>query len=172
LKGKLEIVTNVVVIVLALTIGFVFVKDRFFGPALGSSDIKAGDRLAGPKGLDWNAHDRTLLMVLRKGCHYCEDSVPFYQRLVDKRKHDAADLAIVALFPDDAETARTVTKSESLDVETLGGVPLQTLRVSGTPALILVDRSGIVLNTWVGMLSPKQELDVMKATDCVSAGCT
>jgi hypothetical protein len=38
------------------------------------------------------------------------------------------------------------------------------VKISGTPTLLLVDRSGTVLNAWIGMLSPRQELEVMRAT--------
>ena len=43
-------------------------------------------------------------------------------------------------------------------------MPLIKLKISGTPTLMLVDRSGTVLNAWIGMLSPRQELEVIRAT--------
>ncbi|GMV23129.1 MAG: hypothetical protein AMXMBFR57_30780 [Acidimicrobiia bacterium] len=41
---------------------------------------KSGDRIAVP-GVDFSKSDRTLLLVLKKGCVYCEASMPFYQQL-------------------------------------------------------------------------------------------
>ncbi len=82
MKTKIEVVANVIVILLAVVIGSVFFKDRFTTPAPESSQVKGGDRLPSMDGWDWGAHDRTLVFALRKGCHFCEDSAPFYQRLL------------------------------------------------------------------------------------------
>jgi hypothetical protein len=133
MKAKVEVVANVVVILLAVVIGSVFLKDRLATPGPQPNEVKAGDRLIGLDGWDWGAHDRTLLLVLRKGCHFCEDSAPFYQRLVAKQQHDISNTAIVAAFPDTAEAAKEVVQSERLGVQVLAGVPLGGLRVSGTP---------------------------------------
>ena len=122
-------------------------------------------------GWDWGAQDRTLVLVLRKGCHFCEDSAPFYQRLVARQQQGDSKTPIVAVFPDTADAVKEVVRSESLGVRALAGVPLEKLKVSGTPTLLLVDKSGKVLNTWTGMLSPRQELDVMKETACPGGTC-
>jgi hypothetical protein len=87
MKAKIEATANVIVIVLAVVVGSVFLKDRFL-PAVtpGSSVIKAGDKLPNLSGWNWAAQDQTLVLVLRKGCHFCEDSVPFYQRLASQQQ--------------------------------------------------------------------------------------
>lgn len=171
MRAKIEAVANVVVILLAVVIGTVFLRDRFATPAPQPSEVKAGDKLVGLDGWNWGAHDRTLLLVLRKGCHFCEDSAPFYQRLVAKQQQDAPNTAIVAVFPDTADAVKEVVQSEGLAVHALAGVPLERLKVSGTPTLLLVDRNGTVLNAWMGMLSPRQELEVMRAMACPSGSC-
>ncbi len=37
--------------------------------------------------------------------------------------------------------------------------------------LLLVDRNGTVLSVWIGVLSPRQELEVMRATACYGSSC-
>ena len=69
----------------------------------------------------------------------------------------------MAVFPDAADAVKEVVQSEGLRVHALAGVPLERLKISGTPTLLLVDRSGTVMNAWIGMLSPRQELEVMRA---------
>ena len=86
MKARLEVVTNVVVILLAVVIGSIYLKDRFSTPSPQTDEVKAGDKLASLDGWDWGAQDRTLVLVLRKGCHFCEDSAPFYQRLVAQQQ--------------------------------------------------------------------------------------
>jgi hypothetical protein len=163
MKASIEIAANVVIILLAVVIGSVFLNDRFGTPGPEPNQVKAGDRLVGLDGWDWGAHDRTLLLVLRKGCHFCEDSAPFYQRLVAKQQQDGSNTVIVAAFPDTADAVKEVVQSERLGVQALAQVPLEKLKVSGTPTLVLVDRNGTVLSTWIGMLSPRQELEVISA---------
>lgn len=161
MKPKIEMAGNAIVILLAVVVGAVFLRDRFSSPAPELNEVKAGDRLADLDGWEWAAHDRTLVLVLRKGCHFCEDSAPFYQRL-GAEQQDGSNTPILAVFPDTAETVKEVVQSEGLKVHALAGVRLERLKVSGTPTLLLVDGRGTVLNTWIGMLSPRQELDVLR----------
>jgi hypothetical protein len=169
MKGKIEVAANIIVIVFAVVVGSVFLKDRFSSVPPEPDSVKAGDRFANLDGWDWGAHDQTLVLALRKGCHFCEDSAPFYQRLVAQQQQGGAHSTIVAVFPDSADTVKQVVQSEGLGIHALGGVPLEKLKISATPTLLLVDRSGTVRNAWIGMLSPRQELEVMRATTATTA---
>ena len=171
MKAKIEVAANIVVILLAVVIGSVYLRDRFSAHGPEPNEVKAGDRLPRLDGWDWSAHDRSLVLVLKKGCHFCEDSAPFYQRLAAQQRVEGKDTAIVAVFPDAADAVKEVVQTEALGVHALAGVPLETLKVSGTPSLLLVDRSGTVLKAWIGMLSPKQELEVMRAVACPGNSC-
>jgi hypothetical protein len=165
MKTKIESAANLIVITVALVVASVFLKDRFFSPAPSEPDaVKAGDKLANLGGWNWGEHDQTLVLVLRKGCHFCEDSVPFYQRLTSQHGERDSNTAIVAVFPDSVDTVKGLVQSEELRVRVLAGVPLEVLKASGTPTLLLVDRTGTVLKAWIGVLSPRQELEVMRAT--------
>ena len=171
MKPKIEFVANVAVILLAVVIGIVFIKDRLAPSSPESIEVKVGDKLAKIEGWDFGAHNETLMLVLRKGCHFCEDSAPFYQRLVTQQKQSGSHAAIIAVFPDAADAAKEVVQSEGLGVQAISGVPLEKLNVNGTPTLLLVDSTGKVLKAWMGMLSPRQELEVIKATGCNGGSC-
>jgi thioredoxin-related protein len=171
MRAKIEAVANVIVILLAVVMGSVFLKDRFSAPGPEANQVKAGDRLTHLDGWDWAVHDRTLVLSLRKGCHFCEDSAPFYQRLLTEQKRDGSSTAIVAAFPDATDAVKEVVQTEGLEVQALAGVPPEKLNVSGTPTLLLVDRSGTVLKAWIGILSPKEELEVMNALACHDKSC-
>lgn len=169
MKGKIEAAANIIVIVLAVVVGSVFLKDRLSPAAQEPEAVKAGDKLPILDGWDWGAHEQTLVLGLRKGCHFCEDSAPFYQRLTSQQQPGGSTPAILAVFPDPADAAKEVARSEGLTAHVLAGVPLEKLKISGTPTLLLVDRSGRVLNAWIGMLSPRQELEVIRATTAPAA---
>lgn len=170
MKGKIEAVSNIIVIVFAVVVGSVFLKDRLSTPAPESNAVKAGDRLANLDGWDWGAHDQTLVLGLRKGCHFCEDSAPFYQRLLAQQPPEGSNSAIVGVFPDAADAVKDVVQSEGLGMQALAGVPLERLKIDATPTVLLVDRNGTVTNAWIGMLSPRQELEVITATTAPAAG--
>ena len=169
MKSKIEAAANIIVIVFAVVVGSVFLKDRLSPPAPGPDTVKAGDKLSNLAGWNWGAHDQTLVLGLRKGCHFCEDSAPFYQRLTAQQEQGGPTPAILAVFPDPADTAKEVAKSEGLTTHVLAGVPLEKLKISGTPTLLLVDRNGTVLNAWIGVLSPRQELEVMRSATASAA---
>jgi hypothetical protein len=169
MKGKIETAANIIVILFAVIVGSVFLKDRLSTVPPESNEVKAGDKLANLDGWDWSAHDQTLVLVLRKGCHFCEDSAPFYQRLNTQQQQGGSNSSIMAVFPDTNDVVKEVVQSEGLGFHALSGVPLERLNVSATPTLLLVDRSGTVLNAWIGMLSPREELEVMRATSAPTA---
>ena len=154
---------------IAVVVGSVFLKDRFSSAPAEPDAVKAGDNLPNLDGWSWGAHDQTLVLVLRKGCHFCEDSAPFYQGLLSAQEQRGSNTTILAVFPDNAETVKEVVQSEALRVDTLAGVPMEQLKVTGTPTLMLVDKTGTVLNAWSGMLSPREELEVIRATTASNA---
>jgi len=171
MKAKIEGVANVAVILLAIVMGSIFLKDRFFTPNPQADEVKPGVQLARLDAWDWGAHDRTLVLALRKGCHFCEDSAPFYRRLLAEHEREGSTTEIVAVFPDAADAVKEVVQTEGLKVPALAEVPLEQLKASGTPTLLLVDRNGKVLKAWIGMLSPREELEVLAATACPSGDC-
>jgi hypothetical protein len=128
--------------------------------------VEVGDHLPYIGGVAWGAgeHQSTLLLAVRKGCHFCEDSMPFYRRLVALRDQHQIDTQLVAVFPDSEVEARSVLKDARLDsVGLASGVPLLSINVTGTPTLVLVDKRGVVSRTWAGELTQEGEGEVLRA---------
>ena len=166
MKTKLEAIANVTVIVVALAVGVVALRGKIAGPHAPRS-VAVGDRLGQVSGIDWSGRRRTLVLVLNSGCHFCQDSAPFYQRLTQAQRPGSDDMEIVALFPNDAEAVRQLMKDEGLAFRSVSAVPVEKLGITGFPTLLLVGRDGRVERTWLGLLTPREELDVLSA---VSAG--
>jgi thiol-disulfide isomerase/thioredoxin len=161
MKAKLEAIANVTVIVVALAAGYMVLNGKVARPHLPQS-IAAGDQLGQVPGIDWSRHRRTLVLALNSDCHFCQDSAPFYQRLAKAQPAGAQDVAIVAVFPNDAEAVRQVIKDEGLALRSIPAVPLEKLGVVGTPTLMLVDSQGRVERTWFGLLTAREEVEVMR----------
>ena len=76
-EKTLEISLNILLAVAASILIFQFVNTRIHRV----HNAAVGDRLPAFDGIDWAAHESTLVLALRKGCHFCENSMPFYRRL-------------------------------------------------------------------------------------------
>jgi hypothetical protein len=163
MKDRLEMATNIVVIIVACIIGAYFVKERLAPATPPVFSLKVGDHLRGLSAYDWKAHDRTLVLVLRKGCRYCEDSMPFYRKLTDLEKSGRIDAHLIAVLPDDAAAVQQLAQAEQLPVEWLPSIALDQLKVRVTPTLILADRQGSILKVWVGELTASGETDLIAA---------
>lgn len=160
--GKaVETIANVTVILVALAVGYV-VLGRYLA-AYRTRSVAVGDRLAEVPGLDWSRHAHTLVLALNTGCDFCEQSAPFYQRLADAQEPGGNDLGIVAVFPNDAETVRQFMAKDNLRIRSLAELSLEKLHVNATPTLILVDDKGRVERSWIGALTPPDELELLKS---------
>lgn len=164
MKSKLEATANVTVIVVALAVGGV-VLSRYAATYRVPPSLTAGDRLATLPSLDWSQNQRTLVLALNTGCHYCEDSVPFYQKLAQTQKPGSNDLQLVAAFPNTAEMVGKFAQQEGLNIRSVAGVSFEKLRVNATPTLILVNKEGQVEKVWNGILTAKQEGDLLKLAE-------
>jgi thiol-disulfide isomerase/thioredoxin len=160
MKTKLEAIANVTVIVVALAVGYVALA-KYADSNHEPRSATVGDTLAKLPGLDWNKHRRTLVLALNTGCHYCEESVPFYQKLAQEQRQDGNDLEVVAVFANEAETVRQFTAREGLTIRSVASVSLDRLGVVATPTLILVNSEGRVERSWVGILTSRQEVDLL-----------
>jgi thioredoxin-related protein len=171
MRAKLEAIANVTVIVVALAVGYVVLSGKVAGHRMARS-VAAGDRLADIPGIDWSKHRRTLILVLNAGCHYCQDSVPFYQRLSQAQGPGRDDIEIVAVFPNNSEAVQQLLKDDGLAIRAVPAVPLDKLGIVGFPTLVLVDREGRVKESWVGLLTPRQQLDVLNLVSGSSRDCS
>lgn len=107
-------------------------------------------------GIDFAAAEHTLVMVLRSDCTFCEQSKPFYARLGESR---AVQIAIAAP-PGDGGIAGYAS---ILAADVVVFPTRETLPVSSTPSLLLVDREGVVEAAWMGLLDARREDEVLAA---------
>src|SRR5262245_53592825 len=69
------------------------------------STYQPGESISIP-GIDFRQADRTLVLVLRKSCHFCEASMPFYRVLADGQKQlDGTHLVVAS--SDDVHTTQS-----------------------------------------------------------------
>lgn len=109
-------------------------------------------------GMDFSAARRTLVVAIRQDCPACAASMPFYRRLTDRAASDVR--VVVAAPPGDVEIERYLA-AHGVKADAVVRRTADTLPVSATPTLLLVDAAGFVEHFWVGVLSPAAEEDLL-----------
>ena len=161
LSTALEAGANLGILVVALLLGWTIVQRQCHpsGRPTSPQSPVPGTSLA-IADVDWSQADHTLVMALSTGCHFCSESGDFYRRLsglVATRPRTR----LIAVLPDPVEDSQRYLDQMGVKVTAVRSVPLSRLRVSGTPTLILADKSGVVSRVWVGKLSTTQEQEVI-----------
>lgn len=159
----LEISTNIAVLLVAVALLAALISARFAVPGKTTFERGLHKGQAMPKllGIDYSAAPRTLLLSLSTKCHYCEESLPFYKRLIDEQHRSAEKLSLFALFPNSETEVKDYQKRNQLDLKYVANVHPSSIDVAGTPTLVLVDAEGKVSDVWVGKLSSADEQEVM-----------
>ena len=162
LTKRLEQLANVAIIVVALLLGGVLVR-RYLWPQAESppaqARIQPGTKLSVP-GVEWNKNERTLLLVLSTTCHFCTESAPFYQRLAQE-KAKKGGVGLVAVMPQSVDESQKYLNGLGVSVDDIRQASLDTVQVRGTPTLIVADRTGTVVESWVGKLPAEKEGEVL-----------
>jgi len=126
--------------------------------ASGSARLTPGDRLDPIAGLDLQKSPRTLVMAVQSTCHFCSESMAFYREL--SRKKSAA-IRLVVVAPDDLPKAKTYVTSNGFTPDGIVSSDLPSIRVTGTPTLLLVNPAGVIERVWMGKLSAAREKEVL-----------
>jgi thioredoxin-related protein len=110
--------------------------------------------------IDWSKSDKNLLLVLSNTCHFCTESAPFYQRLVQERtQRDTFRLA--AVLPQPVNEGRSYLNGLGVNIDEVKQLSPSAIRIRGTPTLLLVNSAGVVTDEWLGKLPPQKENEVL-----------
>lgn len=99
-----------------------------------------------------------MLLVLSTTCRYCTESLPFYEKLA-RQKAERGDVRLIAVMPQSADEARRYLSERNVTVDEIKQANLSIVR--GTPTLLMIDRNGVVVESWTGKLPPESEADVI-----------
>ena len=171
---KLEVLANIAVITTSLVVCTVLIR-RYLLPSNRRAAVSAptgtnpispnprqpsiapGIKIVLPT-VDWTKSNRTVVLALSTSCHFCAESAPFYQNLAKEKR---ADVRILALFPQSLQDSHSYLDKLGINVDDVVQSPLSAIGVSGTPTLLLLDKDGAVIDSWVGKLSDVVAEEVM-----------
>lgn len=163
MRKWLEIGTNLIVIAMAGLLVFTFLHYKLapWQRAQPPTQLQVGVTLAPIRGAHLAPTGDTLVLAIRKGCHFCEDSMPFYKSLLALRSEGKIRIPIVAVLPDSTSVAAKLLSSHGITMSMAPNVDLSAIGVLGTPTMILVDSKRKVRQVWVGEQSPVVETGVI-----------
>ena len=158
---RIELATNIAIILVAILFGY-FLIQKFLFPGqnqpLPRNEIAKGTKISLPD-VEWQKNQKTILLVLQKSCKYCTESMPFYKTLISKASEKG--VKVIAVLPDPLEESNLYFKENGLEIQDVRQSSLNTVNVSGTPTLMLLNEKGEVSNSWVGKLFPDKEQEVI-----------
>jgi hypothetical protein len=171
---KIEVLANIAVIATAILLCVVLTKKYLLPRALtataqsaqvqsSSTDkqrnplIPPGTQISLP-GIDFTKSNRTVLLALQIGCHFCSESAPFYQKIQQQKNQN---VRLVAVLPQSIEDSRTYLQGLGVSPIEVAQATLASIRVSGTPTLLLLNQNGIVTDSWVGKLPDSEVAKVI-----------
>ena len=161
---KVELTANILIILVVLLLGGVLVQKYFFASPDAASDRPPrivptiGAKMEAPD-VNWSEQPKTLILALQSNCRFCNDSAPFYKRVIETVRNK--NVKLVAVFPTGIEKNIAHLKELGLDAMEVKQSSLGSLQVSGTPTLILTNEKGEITDYWVGRLTPDKEAEVI-----------
>ena len=161
---KLDAVTNVTFLVVALLIGAALIQKQFTRPIIPPKPelVKVGDAVDIPN-IDWSSNRSTLVLAIHSKCSFCVDSAPFYRRLLATAN---APSRVSVVMPEpvvEGSAGRDFLKNLTSQPQNAHQVDFRRAKIRGTPTILLVDRDGRVRRIWSGKLSEDGERDVLAA---------
>lgn len=109
--------------------------------------------------VDFAAAERTAVVVVRRDCPACNESLPFYRRLTDRH---AAGVGIVFAGPENEDDLQTYLVSHGVEPDSVVSTGFSdTTPFSATPTLVVADHTGVVKHAWVGLLDTQAESEIL-----------
>lgn len=167
-KSPLDTFANIAIIVVCAIAAVILVRNNFFPPQPppmpgAPPQAKVGDTIKELQAVVPAGAERALVVAVSPTCGYCDQSIPFYKRLMEERDKKGSNVKVIAAVPSEEAKAEEAQKFASGGLKPDGLVHLDfaTIKVPGTPTLIMVDNKGEVLDIWVGKQDEKGEKKII-----------
>jgi hypothetical protein len=111
------------------------------------------------QGIDWQSNGATLVMYISTGCHFCQESTPFYQKL--SADNVRGKMKLIAVMPQSVDESTKYLQEHGIIVDQVMSASLRSIGVSSTPTLMIVSDKGIVSDFWRGKLDDSRQNEVL-----------
>jgi uncharacterized OB-fold protein len=118
--------------------------------------------ISAPAGYQWGTATTSVVVAVKRGCPYCEESMPPYAELAELEQKGALTAHVLIACPGDADPFGPLWPPTKPKLQTLTKVDLSNLGVVVTPTVLLVGPDGSVRAIWEGTLSSKAQDELVK----------
>ena len=160
---KAELAANLLIIIAAVLLIGVIIQKYFFSTTTVNQKARLqpiiGSKL-NVSDVNYSTQAKTLVLALQTSCHFCNESAPFYKRIIENTQNK--NIKLVAVLPTSVEESKAHLNELGLKNMEVRRSPLDTIQVGGTPTLILINEKGEITDYWVGKLPPEKEAEVIE----------
>jgi len=110
---------------------------------------------------DTQTAQATLVLALSTHCGFCQDSVPFYQKLAAFKNSSPARVRLATVMSEPKEEIEVYLKKQGIAADAVFSMPVSQIGVMGTPTLLLLDGQNKLIESWVGKLNSQEESEVI-----------
>jgi thioredoxin-related protein len=156
LSGKVDLVANLMTVVVGIIFIALFTY-KYVLPYVNAPKAPAPGIQVSFTDFDPSISDKNVILVMSKGCRFCEASMTFYRGLVEQNPKDTKFIAVFPTSDNELEAYLSSFGVSGIEIK-LSDLP--DLQIEGTPTLIVTDRNGKITRSWFGRLSPDKEKEV------------
>jgi hypothetical protein len=172
IQFNLERVTCVSLLaVSAVSLGLLLEK-RFFPrlmPPGGNENALVGTRLDVP-GLKWQVSRLNAVLFLSTNCRFCQESAPFYRRLIDTQQGRQPRLTLSVISLEPQEVTRRFLSNARIAVDGVFRLSSAGSGLNATPTLLFVNADGIVRRAFIGLLNESREREALEIVQTGTMG--
>lgn len=163
---KLEKITHVSLIAVCCVSLFILISARFRSAALPPAlrPNLVGQSLFLP-GMDWHAAQLNVVLQISATCHFCNESMPFYQTLAAACKRKGTNVALVVSSQDAVPAIQDHLREKQVTVDKVLHSRAGDLGINATPTILVVNSQGIVKQAFVGKLDGYKEQEVLSIVE-------
>jgi thiol-disulfide isomerase/thioredoxin len=125
------------------------------------------------KGLGLGTEATVIVTFASEDCAPCVQAIPFYKRLLALPRMDGKARRFIVVAVDGLWPVKDILDPQRFEPHRLTSGPYPARRlpgVSGTPALLLLDRAGKTVRVWEGPLSNAQQQEIIDAINKLATG--
>ena len=122
------------------------------------SPLIPGTKLPLLDGVSYEKAPLTVALVVQSQCRYCAASMPFYERVAKMRTPNGLQLVVAS--KESTQTTTDYLTQRGVQVDAVTMLKNNEFPTTGTPTLVLVNRRGVVIGSWLGQLNARQEAEV------------
>jgi thiol-disulfide isomerase/thioredoxin len=174
---KLDKAANIALIVACLlligTLARNYYLSRLPDPGI-TLGIEKGEqvKLSGDASADGQPAQATLVLALSTHCGFCQESVPFYQKLAVFKNSSQARVRLATVMSEPKEEIEAYLKKQGIAADAVFSMPVSQIGVKGTPTLLLLDGQNKLIESWIGKLDSQGESEVIAHLKKVCPECS